>query len=113
MCSIVRYIKTRPELFISLGFQAAEKEKRSSARLYSLKDALEPDVITSSNDNRDIRQRKPSRKDVTVTNIAAKSNSPEPSGYFSADVFPFVVHLGLMTATAFFIMHVQVTIPTS
>ncbi|CAN6902261.1 unnamed protein product [Brassica oleracea] len=108
VCSIISYMKTRPELFISLGFQATEKEKRSSARLYSLKDALEPDVITSSNDNRDIRQRKPRRKDVTVINEAAKSTSPETTGYFSADVFPFVVHLGLMTATAFFIMHVQV-----
>ncbi|KAL0697639.1 hypothetical protein Bca4012_053761 [Brassica carinata] len=110
VCSIISYMKTRPELFISLGFQATEKEKRTSARLYSLKDALEPDVITSSNEgNRDIRQRKPSRKkDVTVTNAAEKSISPETSGYFSADVFPFVVHLGIMAATAFFIMHVQV-----
>ncbi|CAF2115824.1 BnaC08g41770D [Brassica napus] len=108
VCSIISYMKTRPELFISLGFQATEKENRSSARLYSLKDALEPDVITSSNDNRDIRQRKPRRKDVTVINAAAKSNSPETTGYFSADVFPIVVHVGLMTATAFFIMHVQV-----
>ncbi|KAJ0250547.1 GPI mannosyltransferase 2 [Hirschfeldia incana] len=110
VCSIISYIKTRPELFISLGFQATEKEKRSSARLYSLMDALEPDGRTSSNEgNRDIRQRKPSKKkDVAVTNAAVKSNSPETSGYFSADVFPFVVHLGLMTATAFFIMHVQV-----
>ncbi|XP_018449105.1 uncharacterized protein LOC108820623 isoform X2 [Raphanus sativus] len=109
LCSIVSYVKTRPELFLSLGFQATEKEKRSSARLYSLKDVLEPDVIiTSSNEgNRDIRQRKLSRKkDVTVTDTAAESNSS--SGYFSADVFPFVVHLGLMAATAFFIMHVQV-----
>ncbi|KAL0732686.1 hypothetical protein Bca4012_008895 [Brassica carinata] len=111
VCSIVSYMKTRPELFISLGFQATEKEKRSSARLYPLKDVLEPDVKASSSEgNRDIRKRKPSRKDATVTNVAEKSNSPETSGYFSADVFPFVVHLGLMTATAFFIMHVQVTI---
>ncbi|KAF8071406.1 hypothetical protein N665_1128s0006 [Sinapis alba] len=110
VCSVVSYMKTRPELFISLGFQASEKEKRSSARLYSLKDALEPDVVTSSNEGKsDIRQRKPIRKkDVTVTNAAANSNSPDLSGYFSADVFPFVVHLGLMAATAFFIMHVQV-----
>ncbi|CAH8389108.1 unnamed protein product [Eruca vesicaria subsp. sativa] len=111
VCSIVSYMKTRPELFMSLGFQATEKEKRSSARLYSLKDALEPNVITSSNEGKsDIRQRKLSRKkDVTVsTNAAEKSNSAEASGYFSADVFPFVVHLGLMAATAFFIMHVQV-----
>lgn len=51
LCSIVSYVKTRPELFLSLGFQATEKEKRSSARLYSLKDVLEPDVIiTSSNE---------------------------------------------------------------
>ncbi|CAN7035710.1 unnamed protein product [Brassica rapa subsp. trilocularis] len=112
VCSIVSYMKTRPELFTSLGFQATEKEKSSSARLYSLKDALEPDVIVSSNEvgSRDIRQRRSSRKkDVTITtNAAAESNSPEASGYFSADVLPFVVHLGLMAATAFFIMHVQV-----
>ncbi|KAF8111092.1 hypothetical protein N665_0076s0093 [Sinapis alba] len=110
VCSVVSYMKTRPELFISLGFQATEKEKSSSARLYSLKDELEPDVITSSNIGiRDLRHRKLNKKkDVTITSAAAKSNSPETSGYFSADVFPFVVHLGLMTATAFFIMHVQV-----
>ena len=30
------------------------------------------------------------------------------SGYFSALVLPFILHLGFMAATAFFIMHVQV-----
>ncbi|KFK43439.1 hypothetical protein AALP_AA1G125400 [Arabis alpina] len=74
---------------------------------YPLEDA---DVKTSPNEgNRDFRQRKPSRKkDATVTNVASESNSLEKSGYFSADVFPFVVHLGLMAATAFVAMHVQV-----
>ncbi|CAL9246790.1 unnamed protein product [Arabidopsis halleri] len=76
------YMKSRPELFISLGFQATEKEKRSVAGLYSLKNAVEPSVKTSTNE--------------------------EKSGYFTADVFPFIVHLGLMATTAFFIMHVQV-----
>jgi phosphatidylinositol glycan class V len=98
-------MKSRPELFISLGFQATEKEKRSAARLYSLKDAVEPSVKTSTNEgNHDIRQRKPSsKKDVTGTKVA-----PEKSGYLSADVFPFIVHLSFMVTTAFFIMHVQV-----
>ncbi|KAL1199022.1 hypothetical protein V5N11_028361 [Cardamine amara subsp. amara] len=110
VCSIMSYVKSRPELFISLGFQATNNEKRSAARLYSLKDAVETEVKTSTNEgNRGIRQRKPSKKkEVTVTNVAVEFNSPEKSGYFSADVFPFVVHLGLMAATAFFIMHVQV-----
>lgn len=45
-----------------------------------------------------------------MTNVAAESNSPEISGYYSAAVFPFVVHLGFMAATAFLVMHVQVTI---
>ncbi|XP_010458601.1 PREDICTED: GPI mannosyltransferase 2-like isoform X1 [Camelina sativa] len=110
VCSIMSYMKSRPELFISLGFQATKKEKRSAAMLYSLKDVVEPSVKTSTNEgNRDIRQRKPSsKKDVTVTRVAAESSSPEKSGYFSADVFPFIVHLGLMATTAFFIMHVQV-----
>ncbi|XP_023644869.1 GPI mannosyltransferase 2 isoform X2 [Capsella rubella] len=109
VCSIMSYMKSRPELFISLGFQATEKEKRSAARLYSLNDAVETSVKSSTNEgNRDIRQRKPSKKDVTVTKAASESSSPEKSGYFSADVFPFIVHLGLMTTTAFFIMHVQV-----
>ncbi|KAL9811958.1 putative GPI mannosyltransferase 2 [Arabidopsis thaliana] len=110
VCSIISYMKSRPELFISLGFQVTEKEKRSAARLYSLKDAVEPSVKTSTNEgNRDIRQRKPSsKKDVTVTKVAAESNSPEKSGYLSADVFPFIVHLSFMATMAFFIMHVQV-----
>jgi len=105
VCSIMSYMKSRPELFISLGFQATEKEKRSAARLYSLKDAVEPSVKTSTNEgNHDIRQRKPSsKKDVTGTKVA-----PEKSGYLSADVFPFIVHLSFMVTTAFFIMHVQV-----
>ncbi|CAN8294128.1 unnamed protein product [Cochlearia groenlandica] len=111
VCSIVKYMKSRPELFLSLGFQATEKEKRSAARLYSLNDAVALDAKTSTNEgvNRDIRQRKPIRnKDVTPTNVAAESNSLEKSGYFSADVFPFVVHLTLMAVTAFLVMHVQV-----
>ncbi|CAN8312026.1 unnamed protein product [Cochlearia groenlandica] len=111
VCGIMSYMMSRPELFLSLGFQATEKEKRSSARIYSLKDSVEADVKSSINEgNSDIRQRKPRRKkDVTVTtNVAAESVSPEKSGYFSADVFPFVVHLALMAATAFLVMHVQV-----
>lgn len=30
------------------------------------------------------------------------------SPYLSASIFPFIVHLGFMGATAFFVMHVQV-----
>lgn len=32
------------------------------------------------------------------------------TGYFSAFAVPFVLHMGFMVATAFFVMHVQVWI---
>ncbi|XP_010535916.1 PREDICTED: GPI mannosyltransferase 2 isoform X2 [Tarenaya hassleriana] len=110
VCSILSYVKSRPELFLSLGFQASNEEKRSTSRLFYLEDIAESEVTrspgkTSSNmGNHDIRQRKPSR----ARDAPAEPKAPENFGFLSAAVFPFVVHLGLLTATAFFVMHVQV-----
>lgn len=53
------------------------------------------------------------RKKVIHQDAAAVYKESEPvvlPGYLSASVLPFVLHLGFMAGTAFFIMHVQVSV---
>jgi len=46
-----------------------------------------------------------------VANVPIESESAEAwPGYLSASVLPFVLHLGFMACTAFFVMHVQVSV---
>lgn len=51
------------------------------------------------------------QKSISQDRSASPSkNQISVSGYHSAIVLPFVFHLSFMTATAFFVMHVQVTV---
>ena len=47
--------------------------------------------------------------DVATVPIESESAEAWP-GYLSASVLPFVLHLGFMACTAFFVMHVQVSV---
>jgi phosphatidylinositol glycan class V len=44
-----------------------------------------------------------------VSNVPIESEPEARSGYLSASVLPFVLHLGFMAGTAFLVMHVQVS----
>lgn len=45
-----------------------------------------------------------------VANVPIESEPAAKPGYLSASVLPFVLHLGFMAGTAFFVMHVQVSV---
>lgn len=45
-----------------------------------------------------------------VANVPTESEPAAAPGYLSASVLPFVLHLGFMAATAFLVMHVQVSL---
>lgn len=40
--------------------------------------------------------------------LPSENDSIVKLGYLSVSVLPFILHLGFMAATAFFVMHVQV-----
>ncbi|XP_021890520.1 GPI mannosyltransferase 2 isoform X2 [Carica papaya] len=113
--SIVHYVKSRTELSLSLGFQLSSEEKNSAAWLYSL------ETVPKSKDGHilekpssvvlekhDLRQRKQTSKAGDPAELHVEYESPAKSGYLSPSILPFVIHLGIMVATAFFVMHVQV-----
>ncbi|QCD82893.1 phosphatidylinositol glycan [Vigna unguiculata] len=115
LCSIVHYAKSRPQNFFSLGFLAPMEEKSSGAVFLSrdLSRSEEADSVGKSSSVRveehlNLRRRKNVIKG-DVANVPIESESAEAwPGYLSASVLPFVLHLGFMACTAFFVMHVQV-----
>ncbi|KAA8549637.1 hypothetical protein F0562_001345 [Nyssa sinensis] len=116
LCSIIHYVKLRPEIFFSLGFRASDEDKNSSAVLISmgadtkLNSASSLEILSSKVQREDqvLRQRKRSINGENTVSLQVENESPEKHGYLSVTVLPFVLHLGFMAATTFFVMHVQV-----
>lgn len=51
------------------------------------------------------------KKQMSQGEVPAQlSESSDKIGYFSVFVLPFILHLGFVAATAFFVMHVQVCV---
>ncbi|XP_043692058.1 GPI mannosyltransferase 2 [Telopea speciosissima] len=120
-CSVLHYAMLRPKIVFSLGFGASGEEKSVATVLYPLgtdrgsKDAEFSDNFPSKVlQDRTLRQRKQKGKPETPDSFQNPLPSgdyaglPEKTGYFSIVVLPFILHLGFMAATAFFVMHVQV-----
>ncbi|KAJ4978744.1 hypothetical protein NE237_009524 [Protea cynaroides] len=120
-CSILYHAMLRPKIVFSLGFGASDEEKSVATVFYSLgtdrgsKDAEFLDNVPSKVlRGHTLRQRKQKSKPETHDSFQNPLPSgdhaclPEKTGYFSILVLPFVLHLGFMAATAFFVMHVQV-----
>lgn len=111
LCSIVHYVKLQPKVFFSLGFRVSGEGKTPAAVPFPL--GTEP---KSDNDrflgkssfvtreNKELRRRKMMGEDHDA---ALEYEFPVKSGCLPACV-PFILHLGFMAATAFFVMHVQV-----
>ncbi|KAM1307390.1 uncharacterized protein LOC126593182 isoform X2 [Malus sylvestris] len=97
LCSIIHYAKSKPENFFSLGFRAPPEDKDSAAVLFSLTEY-------SSRKN---RTRKQVNKDGPAL-LSEEHKALAKQGYLSVAVLPCILHLGVMAATAFFVMHVQV-----
>ncbi|XP_021771956.1 GPI mannosyltransferase 2-like isoform X2 [Chenopodium quinoa] len=109
ICSIISYLKADPENFFSLGFRAALKKNNAASFLFSREEEpVEDDNHSAANEEPTNVRRRP--KSVTVERSAfPKENQVSvKSGYYSASVIPYIIHLSFMAATAFFVMHVQV-----
>lgn len=65
-------------------------------------------LLTESHNQRP--KKKIMRGEVSVLPEGPNKSSAE-QGYMSVLVLPFILHLGFMSATAFFVMHVQVCCP--
>lgn len=65
-------------------------------------------------ENHDLRSKKQKLKAEfpSVLPEQEKYEGPAKRGYLSVSVLPFILHLGFMAATAFFVMHVQVWLLT-
>ncbi|TXG68200.1 hypothetical protein EZV62_003135 [Acer yangbiense] len=69
----------------------------------------DPKSSSKKKGNESLRQRKPIYKGGNPDELLVENGSRVNSGYLSTSVLPFILHLGFMTATAFFVMHVQVS----
>ncbi|KAJ0550877.1 putative GPI mannosyltransferase 2 [Helianthus annuus] len=98
VCSIIYYVKLQPTVFFSLGFQVDPKTASF----------LETQTSTVSREDQALRRRKHSKQEVGPTALSTDSVPVEKLERFSIIIVPFVLHLGFMVATAFFVMHVQV-----
>ncbi|MQL74968.1 hypothetical protein Taro_007332 [Colocasia esculenta] len=120
VCSVIDYVRLRPEVVFSLGFLASSEEKRIAALLYQSTKG-KPDIVhtldknVSSKDTKGslmCRQRKHEKKQRSVSSYDEVADqvvlSHAKEGYSSILVLPFIYHLAFMTMTAFFVMHVQV-----
>ncbi|KAK4791096.1 hypothetical protein SAY86_031509 [Trapa natans] len=100
LSSIISYARSRPRQFLSLGFLNETTEVS-----YSSVDEIQEHTVPKNCENQDIRHRKQIGKGVDPYMV---KNVPEKKHYLSPLVLPFILHLGFMAATAFFVMHVQV-----
>ncbi|KAI3520437.1 hypothetical protein L1887_09859 [Cichorium endivia] len=103
VCSIIHYVKLQPEVFFSLGFQVAPKSHGVNTNNKTR------ETSTVIQDDQARRRRKHSTKEEGPSVLTIEDDvSMEKLGKFSIIIIPFVLHLGFMVATAFFVMHVQV-----
>ncbi|XP_012455085.1 uncharacterized protein LOC105776749 isoform X4 [Gossypium raimondii] len=115
VCSIIYYVKSRPEIVRSLGFQASVEEKSSMAVIFSSQkpqrsnDTQFSEKYSSRNQgNHNLKSRKKISQGKDLAEGRTVHGSLEKLGYTSAFVLPFILQVGFMAATAFFVMHVQV-----
>ncbi|KAM7263697.1 hypothetical protein ACFE04_001380 [Oxalis oulophora] len=114
---IIYYVKSRPEILMSLSFCASVEEKSSAPMFFSLdtssrgnRDRLLDNKSSSlKQENCNLRLRKPEREENNSETCCVEHELPTKTGLLSPLVLPFVLHLGFLAATAFFVMHVQVS----
>ncbi|XP_017649917.1 uncharacterized protein LOC108489718 isoform X2 [Gossypium arboreum] len=115
VCSIFYYVKSRPEIVRSLGFQASVEEKSSMAVIFSSQKPQRSNDTQFSEkyssrkqENHNLKSRKKISQGEDLAEGRTVHGSLEKLGYTSAFVLPFILQVGFMAATAFFVMHVQV-----
>nr|XP_043631649.1 GPI mannosyltransferase 2 isoform X2 [Erigeron canadensis] len=113
VCSIIHYVKLQPKVFLSLGFQVSPKKHGDANLLLSSgantkNTSLSDREISTVVQDQVLRRRKHNTKQEDPPRLSTDNVSTEKLGDFSVIIIPFVLHLGFMVATAFFVMHVQV-----
>ncbi|KAG5517709.1 hypothetical protein RHGRI_038180 [Rhododendron griersonianum] len=114
--SIIHYVKLQPEIFLSLGFRGSSEDKNSASMFspmgadrrakgsYSLKER----TSTIQQEDQILRRRKQTIKGDGRSTLPVENDSSDSSRNLSVALLPFILHLGFMAATAFFVMHVQI-----
>ncbi|GJV17506.1 GPI mannosyltransferase 2 isoform X1 [Tanacetum coccineum] len=105
LCSIIHYVKLQPSVFLTLGFQVAT-ENYGDAKNTPM---LERKKSTPTREDQAFRRRKRNTKEGEHVVLSTDNVSTDKVGKFSVVIIPFILHLGFMVATAFFVMHVQVS----
>lgn len=115
VCSVLHYVRSQPEIFFSLGFRASNGEKRPTASPLSLdrvpesnSSHLKEKSSAKMQDKYTVRQRKQRIKGDNYV-LLDEYDSLEKPRYLSTFIVPCTLHLLFMAATAFFVMHVQVS----
>lgn len=115
VCSVLHYVRSQPEILFSLGFRASNGEKRPTAPPLSLdrvpesnSSHLKEKSSAKMQDKYTVRQRKQRIKGDNYV-LLDEYDSLEKPRYLSTFIVPCTLHLLFMAATAFFVMHVQVS----
>ncbi|KAL6584153.1 hypothetical protein OROMI_003442 [Orobanche minor] len=118
-CSIAHYVKLWPGFFFSLGLRVSStKTELAASPLSTRAEGLlittgfsEDDTPNVLQDDRTfgVRNREGAIKREDVVTQSSKGETPRRPQYYYDPVviFPFVLHLSFMVATAFLVMHVQ------
>ncbi|KAJ6325887.1 hypothetical protein OIU78_013055 [Salix suchowensis] len=116
VCSVLHLVRSQPEIFFSLGIQASNGEKRPTASLSSLdrvpesnSSRLKEKSSAKMQDTSTVRQRKQRIKGDNYDVLLDEYDSLEKLRYSCTFIVPCTLHLLFMAATAFFVMHVQVS----
>ncbi|XP_039124292.1 GPI mannosyltransferase 2 [Dioscorea cayenensis subsp. rotundata] len=108
VCSISKYAKSLPQVVQALVVRQGNNPPFSNVT------STAKDGISFKNSKGDsvVKQRRRENADEVQKNLKPISQGTifkTNQGYYNIMVLPFILHLGFLTFTAFFVMHVQVS----
>lgn len=110
--AIIYFVKLSPRSFFSLGFRGSPKDDETSACMTFLRSKSgnlgEETSSTSRQGAYSLKQRKQTVKDKRPV-ILQPGDEPSHNSQKLLFIVPVVLHLAFLTATAFFVMYVQVS----
>lgn len=114
LCTIIHYVKLWPEVFVSLGFRASSPNKERAASSIPLERGAGSKRMESRSDagqviGDSLRRRKSAAREESYVIQSSEDERSENPGFKPVTIVPFILHLVFMAATAFFVMHVQVS----
>ncbi|XP_006354157.1 GPI mannosyltransferase 2 [Solanum tuberosum] len=116
LCTIIHYVKLWPEVFVSLGFRESSPNKESAASSMPLGRSAGSKSVGFPSENRSdagqgdsLRRRKLAVREENYVVQPSEDEASENPGFKPIILVPFILHLVFMVATAFFVMHVQVS----